>query len=80
MLFWRWYILFFNNFEVFMKKLFVLLALTVSMALFLSSCGDDDTATGPSSLKLGEMSATVNGSGWKAQNAIFFNTVIKLSL
>lgn len=45
------------------------------MALFMSSCEDDENPTNPdpSELKIGDMSATVNGSSWKAQNAIYFN-------
>lgn len=56
-----------------MKKLLMLITLTLAMSLLMVSCGDDDETTGPSSLKIGEMSAKVGGADWKAQNAIYFN-------
>lgn len=56
-----------------MKKLLVLAALTIAMSLFMSSCGED-TPTGPAEPKIGEMTATVGGNNWAAQNAIYFNS------
>lgn len=57
-----------------MKKILMLITLTLAMSLLMTSCGDDDdTSTGPSDLKIGEMTATVGGDSWSAQNAIFFN-------
>ena len=55
-----------------MKKLLVLLTVTLAMSLFMSSCKDDEP-TGPSDVVLGEMSATIDGSSWKAQNALYYN-------
>lgn len=56
-----------------MKKLLVLAALTIAMSLFMVSCGEDEP-TGPSEPKIGEMTASVGGNNWAAQNAIYFNT------
>ena len=61
-----------------MKKLLVLLALTLTMSLFMTS-GKDDEPTGPSNVELGEMSATVGGSDFKAGNAYYYNTVNQIS-
>ncbi len=55
-----------------MKKLLVLAVLTIAMSLFMSSCGEDEP-TGPSEPKIGEMTATVSGSNWVAQNAVYKN-------
>lgn len=57
-----------------MKKLIILMAFALAMSFFMSSCKDDESTTGPSDLKIGEMSASVGGSNWKAQNAYFYNT------
>lgn len=56
-----------------MKKFMFLFALMLSLSLLTTSCGDDDSSTGPSDLKIGTMKATVGGSGFEAQNAIFYN-------
>ena len=56
-----------------MKKLLVLAVLTIAMSLFMVSCGEDEP-TGPAEPKIGEMTATVGGNNWAAQNAIYFNT------
>lgn len=65
--------------RIFMKKILTLITLTLAMSLFMTSCGDDDDTTGPSSLKIGEMTATVGGSSWEAQNAIYYNTPRQVS-
>ncbi|MER3328375.1 MAG: hypothetical protein RIF34_02265, partial [Candidatus Kapaibacterium sp.] len=57
-----------------MKKIFVFAALTIAMSLFMSSCAEDE-ATGPSEPKIGEMTATVSGSNWVAQNAVYKNQI-----
>lgn len=56
-----------------MKKLLLLITLTLAMSLLMVSCGDDDETTGPSTLKIGEMNAKVGGADFKAQNAIYYN-------
>lgn len=56
-----------------MKKLLILITLTLAMSMLMTSCGDDEP-TGPSDIVLGEMSATVGGNNWKAANAYYFNT------
>ncbi|MFA7326855.1 MAG: hypothetical protein WC121_09340 [Candidatus Kapaibacterium sp.] len=55
-----------------MKKLLVLLTVTLAMSLFMVSCGDDEP-TGPSEPKIGEMTASVGGNNWAAQNAVYNN-------
>src|SRR5690606_33855454 len=57
----------------YMKKLLLLITLTLAMSLLMVSCGDDDETTGPSTLKIGEMNAKVGGADFKAQNAIYYN-------
>ncbi len=61
-----------------MKKLLVLLAVTLAMSLLMSSCKDDEP-TGPSDVALGEMSATVGGKDWKGGNAYYFNITNQIS-
>jgi hypothetical protein len=62
-----------------MKKFLVLATLTLAMSLFMSSCADEDETTGPSDVTLGEMSATVGGSEWKAGNAYYYNATDHVS-
>ncbi len=57
-----------------MKKLMALVVITLAMSLFMSSCDDEDETTGPSDIVLGEMSATVGGSDFKAGNAYYYNS------
>ena len=62
-----------------MKKLVALVILTLAFSLFITSCKDDDNTTGPSEVKLGEMTATVGGADFKAGNAYYYNTVNQIS-
>lgn len=56
-----------------MKKFMFLFALMLSLALLTTSCKDEDDSTGPSDLKIGQMTATVGGASFEAQNALFYN-------
>lgn len=62
-----------------MKKFMFLFALLLSLALFATSCDDDDSSTGPSDLKIGTMKATVGGDSFEAQNALYYNTTGQVS-
>ncbi|MFN3194508.1 MAG: hypothetical protein ACE364_00985 [Chlorobiota bacterium] len=57
-----------------MKKLLTNLVFILCIALVATSCKDEDDSTGPSDLKIGEMTATVGGDDFKAGNALYFNS------
>lgn len=59
-----------------MKKILMLLALTLTMSMLLISCSDDEKPTGPSepNMKLGDFSAKVNDYDWKVEKAVFYNS------
>lgn len=56
-----------------MKKLLTNLVFILCIALVATSCKDEDDSTGPSDLKIGEMTATVGGDDFAAQNALYYN-------
>jgi len=58
-----------------MKKFISIIALTIALALFATSCSDDDSSTGPSDLKIGEMVATIDGDSWEANFAYYYNNL-----
>lgn len=62
-----------------MKRFMYIFVLTLALGLLNFSCSDDDNATGPSDLKIGEMTATVGGANFKAQNALFYNITGQVS-
>lgn len=55
-----------------MKKLLLLVTLTLAMSLLMSSCSDD-TSTGPSEPALGEFIAKIDGKDWKVSDAVYNN-------
>ena len=57
-----------------MKKLLTNLVFILCLALIATSCKDEDDSTGPSDLKIGEMTATVDGDDFKAGNALYYNS------
>lgn len=62
-----------------MKKLLTNLVFILCLALIATSCKDEDDSTGPSDLKIGEMTATVDGDDFKASNAMHVNATNLIS-